>query len=409
MTRALRGTAAGIAILLCIAAAPEGQAHNRSQSHSTWKVSGNTAEVFFTVKAREVTRLPPLEGNLLTLEALLTAHIQDTLGVTTGDGAGCALQGTPGALAAAEGFLRVGATFNCGASPPSGFFVDSFFAVAPSHVHYARVVTSGELPAEYLFTESRREHEIQAVRGGIEGFYRGFIQYLVLGVEHILGGLDHLAFLAALLLLAGSFRELVWIVTGFTIGHSITLSLAVLGIISVESWVIEALIGFTIALVAADNIGVAVGRRRLIAVAISAVLLAMGIASAALHVGLPLLTLAGLTIFTVAYMAGPADPAGARRMRPLLTLAFGLVHGFGFANVLNEIGLPEGRLAAALGGFNIGVELGQVAVVAALWWLGRLILRWNTDRDYRLWLESASAGLCGLGVFWFVSRGFGQV
>jgi hypothetical protein len=407
--RILRGTAVGIVVLLSLAAAPEGQAHNRSQSHSNWSVSGNTADVVFTVRAREVTRLPPLEGGLLTLEALLTAHIHDTVGVNSGDGTRCDPQGTPQALAAADGYLQVRAAFRCQAGPPSGLFMDSFFVVAPSHVHYARVSTDGELPAEYLFTENRREHDLRVTHGNLDGFYRGFMQYLVLGVEHILGGLDHLAFLAALLLLAGSFRELVWIVTGFTVGHSITLSLAVLGFVSLESWVIEALIGFTIALVAADNIGVAVGRRGLIAGAISAVLLAMGIASAALHVGLPLLTLGGLAIFTVAYMAGTADPAGARRMRPVLTLAFGLVHGFGFANVLNEIGLPENRLAAALGGFNVGVELGQVAVVSALWWLGRFFGRESTDRDYRLWFETASAGLCGLGVFWFVSRSFVQV
>ncbi len=406
MTRMLHATAIVVALLLCVSTVPQAQAHNRSQSHSTWSVSGNTADVLFTVRSREATRLPPLEGNLLSLEALLTAHLRETVAVTSSGGARCTPQGLPRAMAAADGYLRVRASFHCEADVPATIVINSFFTVAPSHVHYARVNTGDELPTEVLFTESRREHSVLADDGGLDSFYRSFLQYLVLGVEHILGGIDHLAFLAALLLLVRGLRELVWMVTGFTVGHSITLSLAVLGHVAVELWVIEALIGFTIALVAADNIGVASGRRGLVAGMIAAVLLAMALFSASLHVGLPLQTLAGLAIFTVAYMACTEDAVGARRMRPALTLAFGLVHGFGFANVLQEIGLPDDRLAAALAGFNIGVEIGQVAVVAALWWIGRWFARQQADRDYQPWLDTASAALCGLGVFWFVSRGY---
>jgi hypothetical protein len=396
-------------ILLCMAAVPPVQAHNRSQSYSSWSVAGNGVDTVFTVKAREVTRLPLLEGNLLTLEALLIAHIQQTVRVAASGGAACSAPGAPRALAAAEGYLRVGVSFSCEARPPASILIDSFFAVAPSHVHYARVMTDAELPGEYLFTDSRREHDIAGVHSGFDSFYQGFVQYLVLGMEHILGGIDHLAFLAALLLLVPSLRQLIWIVSGFTIGHSITLSLAVLGHISLEVWVIEALIGFTIALVAAENIGVAGGHRRLIGGAVVAVLVVMGMVSAAWGPGLPLMTLAGLALFTLAYMSFTADEPAVMRVRPALTLAFGMVHGFGFANVLGEIGLPDGRLAVALAGFNVGVELGQVIIVAALWWLVQWAVRGSASRDFRPWLDTASAGLCGLGVFWFVSRGLIQV
>lgn len=397
-----------MAALLWMTAAPQAQAHNRSQSFSTWNVSGATVELLFTVKAREVTRLPPLAGNLLTLEALLAAHLEETIRVSAIDGSACVARDGPQALTAAEGFLRMRALFACRAAPASTVQLDSFFAMAPGHVHYARVLTDGELPAEYLFTDSRREHAIAAAAGRLDSLYKGFLQYLVLGVEHILGGVDHLAFLAALLLLVRSFRELAWIVTGFTVGHSITLSLAVLGHLALEMWIIEALIGFTIALVAADNIGVSSGRRAPVALATAAMLLALAIVSALWGVGLPLLTLAGLGLFTVAYMTIPTNQSQARGMRPVLTLAFGMIHGFGFANVLNELGLPDERMAVALAGFNIGVELGQLAVVALLWWLVRWYARRSVDWNYQSWLDSASAGLCGLGVFWFISRGFVQ-
>jgi hypothetical protein len=399
-----------VALILWLAAAPQVQAHNRSQSYSTWNLSTGAAEVMFTVKAREVTRLPPLEGGLLTLEGLLTAHLRETVRVTAADGADCVPRGEPRALAAAEGYLRVRASFDCDNGPPSTLQLDSFFAIAPSHVHYARVLTDGRhLPGEYLFTDGRREYAIAPAAGSADSIFSGFLQYLALGVEHILGGVDHLAFLAALLLLVRNFRELFWIVTGFTVGHTITLSLAVLGYLALELWVIEALIGFTIALVAADNIGVVTGRRGLIAAITVGVLLVMVPVSLVWGVGLPVLTLAGLALFTVAYMAFPADQPQARGLRPALTLAFGLVHGFGFANVLGEMGLPEERLAVALAGFNIGVELGQLAVVALLWGLIHWCSRLSSDRNYQNWLDTASACLCGLGVFWFVSRGFVQV
>ena len=398
-----------VALILWLAAAPQVQAHNRSQSYSTWNLSTGAAEVMFTVKAREVTRLPPLEGGLLTLEGLLTAHLRETVRVTAADGADCVPRGEPRPLAAAEGYLRVRASFNCDNGPPSTLQLDSFFAIAPSHVHYARVLGDGNLPEEYLFTDSRREHAIVAPSSAFDNVFRGFLQYLTLGVEHILGGIDHLAFLAALLLLVRNLRDLFWIVTGFTVGHSITLSLAVLGHLALELWVIEALIGFTIALVAADNIGLATGRRQLISAVTAVVLLALGLLSLAWGIGLPFLTLAGLAVFTVAYMAFPAAQAQALGLRPVLTLAFGRVHGFGFANVLVETGLPDERLFVALAGFNIGVELGQLAVVALLWglihWLSRIV----SSRSYQNGLDTLSACLCGLGVFWFVSRGLVQV
>jgi hypothetical protein len=100
-------------------------------------------------------------------------------------------------------------------------------------------------------------------------------------------------------------------------------------------------------------------------------------------------------------------PEHATRVRPLLTVLFGLIHGFGFASVLMELKLPTDRLVPALLGFNIGVEIGQLGIVAALWTLGTLIVRRFPATDYRLAADGASAALCGLGLFWFVTRAWG--
>ncbi len=143
--------------------------------------------------------------------------------------------------------------------------------------------------------------------------------YLVLGVEHILFGIDHLLFVAALLMLVEGWRRLVATVTAFTIAHSITLAGATLGVLSAPGALIEALIALSIVFVAAEVIH----KRR------------------------------GETTWAI--------------KRPwLIAFAFGLLHGFGFAGALSDVGLPEEAVPAALLFFNVGVEIGQLAFIAAV-------------------------------------------
>lgn len=141
--------------------------------------------------------------------------------------------------------------------------------------------------------------------------------YLVLGFEHILGGIDHLLFVAGLMLLARTARRIVLAVTGFTVAHSITLSLAALGIVRVPIAPVEAMIALSILFLAAE---IARGER---------------------------------TSFS-------------HRFPIALSFVFGLLHGFGFASALGEIGLPRGELATGLLFFNIGVELGQLAFIGSI-------------------------------------------
>lgn len=381
------------------------EAHNRSQSFSSWTFSDEKLEMVYTVKAREVTRLPPLEGELLSLEALLLAHLQHTISVHT-DNDVCPAVGLPTALSATPGYVRVGWAFQCPIAAIKTIRNDSFFAVAPSHIHYARIAFGEKLPEEYLFTENVRHHNVAHTNSRMDSFYRAFMQYTALGIEHILGGLDHIAFLVALMLLFRQLREVIWMVSGFTLGHSITLSFAALGLVVPNISVIEALIGFTIALVALENIGAVTKINRQLSYGVSALLGIMALASTAWGRGLPLLTVSGLVLFTLAYLSLSGSQHSAAKMRPLLTLVFGLIHGFGFASVLSEIGLPENRLVTALAGFNLGVELGQVLIVSAVWYTARLVHRIGVIKSYRTWLDTASAALCGLGSYWFVARSF---
>lgn len=150
--------------------------------------------------------------------------------------------------------------------------------------------------------------------------------YLTLGVEHILGGIDHLLFVFGLLFLVGFQRRLVWTITAFTVAHSLTLASAALGWLTLRSPPVEATIALSIVLVAGE----------------------------ALHQRLTL----------------------ARRWPVILAFLFGLVHGLGFAGALQEIGLPQQYLPTALLCFNVGVELGQLLTVALAWLVWLAIRRW---------------------------------
>src|SRR5690606_6536781 len=147
----------------------------------------------------------------------------------------------------------------------------------------------------------------------------------------------------------------------------ITLALAVLGIARPPGGAIEALIGLSIALVAAENLWLAAGRpvtlRRTLAVALLAL---AGVAALGIGV-VPALTLLGLALFTACYFELLARVPRPAPLRAAVAFVFGLVHGFGFAGVLLEAELPSERLAATLFGFNLGVELGQVACVLLVW------------------------------------------
>jgi len=152
--------------------------------------------------------------------------------------------------------------------------------------------------------------------------------YTVLGIEHILGGFDHLLFVLGLLFLVGFNRRLVWTITAFTAAHSITLVLSALGLLTLRPPPVDAAVALSIVLVAGE----------------------------ALH----------------------KQPTLARRWPALVAFLFGLVHGLGFAGGLKQIGLPENHLLLALLTFNVGVEIGQLLLIAAAWALARWLreLHW---------------------------------
>lgn len=189
--------------------------------------------------------------------------------------------------------------------------------------------------------------------------------YLVLGVEHILLGVDHLLFVLALLLMVRGFGRLVATVTAFTVAHSLTLGAAALGHADLPSAPVEATIALSILFLATE-----LARR--------------GAAGAAAGAAAPGLDLAGRFPWIVAF-------------------AFGLLHGFGFAGVLGEIGLPSHAVPLALLFFNIGVELGQIAFIAAVLGFAALWRRLSLPVPAE-WARAVAYVIGIVAAYWAIER-----
>ncbi|HET9233566.1 MAG TPA: HupE/UreJ family protein [Candidatus Eisenbacteria bacterium] len=185
--------------------------------------------------------------------------------------------------------------------------------------------------------------------------------YLVLGAEHIWLGIDHLLFVLSLLLLVRGWGRLVKTVTAFTVAHSITLTAATLGLVQIPGSPVEAVIALSIVLVAVEIVREKRGQ-----------------------------------------------PGTASRWPWMVSFAFGLLHGFGFAGALHEIGLPQTAISIALGFFNVGVELGQLVFITAVLLLSRGVghvaervakTTWRPG-----WKIAGAYGIGSIAAFWFVER-----
>jgi hypothetical protein len=195
-------------------------------------------------------------------------------------------------------------------------------------------------------------------------------EYSVLGTEHIWGGTDHLMFVLGLLLLVGGGRRLLWTITAFTVGHSVTLALVTLGLLSYPVALVE------------------------FAIALSIFILALEL--------------------TRTHQVGSIQPVSLFKRHPWwLAGGFGLLHGMGFAGALADIGLPQSNVPLALLFFNIGIEVGQIAFVLLLlggWWLFNQALAISAVTVNRRRLVLIPVYLLGgLSAMWCIERGIALV
>jgi hydrogenase/urease accessory protein HupE len=350
----MRLVAAAIALasLALFGRPPEASAHTTSTGLATLNVSGSTVSYRLTILPGE---LPPEAAHLLTSAAdgdpaaveRLASELRRRITVRSGEvlcrPGRAQIQGSR----LGDGRVTLELTLECPAPPVRLKIRDEWFELFGEHYRtIARIeVLGGAREAVFLPDAPEATVEIgrdSAAHGA--GFFR-------LGVEHILTGYDHLLFLLALLLRGGRLLSLLKIITAFTVAHSITLALAVLGVVTIPGRIIEPAIAASIVWVALENL-----LRR-----------------------------------------------DAPSQRWLVSFVFGLVHGFGFASAIEPLALPPSRLALALLGFNLGVEAGQALVVVLL----LPLLLWMRGKSWEPQVvRAASLGVAAVGLAWLVARLF---
>jgi hypothetical protein len=275
-----------------------------------------------------------------------------------------------------------------------------------SHVNFAQIenAATGEF-TEQLITYDRQEVAATDEEGG-RLRTASFLDFVGMGVMHIFTGVDHMSFLLGLVLISRRLKDLIFVVTGFTIGHSLTLALAVTGVIRPHAEFIDALVALTIALIGLENLAVQTHRPAPIAIAVGVTLGLMALLRLFGVGDLPVLLLAGSSLFTSGYLMVSGQLADAGRLRLVITLVFGLVHGFGFAADLLTMQLPPERLAELLLGFNLGVEIAQLTLVTSATLLVVMLSRLKLAAPRPIVVDVAASFLVGLGAYWFIARSY---
>lgn len=298
------------------------------------------------------------------LDPAEAARRRDALVAILGPRLALTLDGRPATIAwgpidvvAERQSLRL--AFTASAARPAHLGMHAYlFPYDPIHQTFVNIYEDTALKLQLILDAGRQDADYYS--GSTQGRFAVVQTFVLSGIEHILIGPDHILFLIGLLLLGGTLPRLALIVTSFTIGHSITLSLAALDVLSPPARIIEPLIALTIVVVGADNLLVLRSR---------------------------------------------ASASSAADIRSWLAISFGLIHGFGFAYVLKEFGLPKAALGWSLFAFNLGVEIGQLLIVIAA--AGALaVIRRRSEGASRQIAIAGSIAVVAAGSYWFVQRVF---
>lgn len=377
-------------------------AHTLSESISSWQVEGSHVRLQFIVPDLEAKRLSA-SGHEVPSASLIGQYLKAHVASFSGQEP-CAIEG-PQPLASVPGFSRFEFNFRCPSDKDIRLGSSAFYELVPSHTDFARIEDNEGNFYEELLTNDAREVALSGHGAGGPLENAGFSVFVGMGIMHIFTGIDHMSFMLGLVLISRRLRDLLFVVTGFTLGHSLTLALAVTGVLRPDAQYIDALVALTIALIGAENIGDSTHRPLPVALGLGGLLLAMASLKAlGFGIKLPITLLVGGGIFAAFYLLLTGQMRDAARIRLGVTLVFGLIHGFGFASNLLEMHLPTQRLASLLVGFNVGVEIGQVTVVLGAIAAARMLVRLRLAMPRPLFTDLAASFLVGEGLCWFVGR-----
>ena len=375
--------------------------HQRSESYSKWSVeedeNDTLVNVAFTIR---LSNLNKLEGPLVgEWEDRISAYIISSF-TTDSD---CLQESKHRVMTSrTDDIFKVSWTLSCNQMLEE-IKTNVFFDRDPTHSHIARYIYDSNLSTEKLFTTQTKTWNLKDIYSSKESSVNSsFKEYVLLGIKHISTGYDHLAFLFGLLLLNQRLKRLVLAITGFTLGHSLTLSLAVLDLVRPVNSFIEALIGFSIALLGLEFLIRHSKSNSTYVKNISYFLFLFLLLYFIFSGGSNSLGLLGLFIFSFCYLTLVSKNLSSF-FSLFIASIFGLIHGFGFGGFLFEVGFSEDNILKTLFGFNLGVEIGQLMAMSLfiliIFGISKLDIK---NKEYINPLLATF--LVTLGTYWFVYR-----
>lgn len=391
----------GLLVILLFTFSLDVFSHQRSESYSKWSVEEDEnhtlVNVAFTIR---LSNLNKLEGPLVgEWEDRISAYIISSF-TTDSD---CLQESKHRVMTSrADDIFRVSWTLSCNQMLEE-IKTNVFFDRDPTHSHIARYIYDLNLSTEKLFTTQTKAWNLKDIYSSKESSVNSsFKEYVLLGIKHISTGYDHLAFLFGLLLLNQRLKRLVLAITGFTLGHSLTLSLAVLDLMRPVNSFIEALIGFSIALLGLEFLIRHSKSNSTYVKNISYFLFLFLLLYFIFSGGSNSLGLVGLFVFSFCYLT-----LVSKNLSSLFSLfiasIFGLIHGFGFGGFLFDVGFSEDNILKTLFGFNLGVEIGQLMAMSLfiliIFGISKLDIK---NKEYINPLLATF--LVTLGTYWFVYR-----
>ncbi|MEK9649945.1 MAG: HupE/UreJ family protein [Gammaproteobacteria bacterium] len=376
----------------------EAEAHSRNESYSIVEITQKEELFFINIKANirlDIFQQLKLPQNLIQ-ESELGAYYLNSFEFIPK----CRYSNNSvPTINTSAGFIRVAWELQC-TSVPEQYKNQLFQDLNPSHNHLSKVTLNQEIIGDFIFNIDSNVFSLTQIPSK-DNQNSTVLNFLKFGVEHILSGYDHLLFVLGLLVLFARLR-LFLAITGFTIGHSISLFLSSFGIVIANMNVVESLIGFSIFILGYEYFyknffGVNKQYFRFwqfMPIGVLVLFWVIGMLSFLLFLGLVVFVLSNRKLIL-------EDQA---LIKPLLiTTFFGFIHGLGFATNLAGAGLTENLILGVLG-FNIGVELGQLLfVILSLAGLG-LIARFFGTQALLISKHGISSLLLSFGIYWFILR-----
>ena len=376
------------------------EAHNRSESYSKFNLTSNeqgmAIQVTSSIKQDIFNNLNPT-SHFKSYESLV-AYLDKAINL----GSSCKLNESVEINENISlGVLKFAWSFQC-LQIPESISMSLFQDLGVTHTHIARGVIDGQSVPEFMFA-STQDAWVIGLPGESNVNQSSYFGYFKSGVQHILSGWDHLTFLLGLLLLFTG-RFLIIAITGFTIGHSLTLGLGAMNVLRVHSEIIETLIGFSILLLALEYF-------HKHAFEINKLIKNLALSFCAF---LPLtifgnldpILIVGLALFLTFYLS-LTNHYSSPWLPLMVTVFFGLIHGLGFASSIAESGIPQDRLLPIILSFNIGVEIGQLVVAFTLLAFLKLTKTYFRFSDFNYLHGAMGAFVFSMGTFWFISRAIG--